>query len=169
MTMKAFLIILAMFALTALNSCGIYSFTGASLSPEIKTFTVKTFTNNASLVVPSLSENITEKLKDKFLREMNLKLVESDGDINFYGTVTDYRTAPSGISSTETAATSRLTITMKVRYENTKEPKNNFDATFSNYADFNSTVDFSAVEDELIEQIVEKLVQDIFNRSVNNW
>lgn len=167
--MKTFLIIFCLFILIGLNSCGIYSFTGASLSPEIKTFTVKTFTNNASLVVPSLSEKITEKLKDKFLREMNLKLVENDGDINFEGMVTDYRTAPSGIASNETAATTRLTITIKVRFDNTREPKNNFESTFSNYADFNSTVDFNSVEDELIGQIVEKLVQDIFNRSVNNW
>src|SRR5665647_1780391 len=84
-----------------LSSCHIYSFSGASLSTDIKNVSIKTFTNQASIVVPSLSEKITEKLKDKFLKEMNLKLVEDNGDLTFKGSVVDYRIAPSSISAND--------------------------------------------------------------------
>jgi hypothetical protein len=153
----------------SLQSCGIYSFTGASLPPEIKTFSIKTFSNQASLVVPSLAENMTEKLKDKFLKEMNLKLVDDNADLNFTGMITEYKTTPSGIISEDRAATTRLTITVQVKFENTRDAKASFETSFSNFAEFNSTLDFASVQNDLNDQIIEKLIQDIFNRSVNNW
>lgn len=166
--MKLFLKFFLLISITfSWSSCGIYSFTGASTTA--KTISVKTFSNNASLVVPSLAEKLTEKLKDKFMKELNLRLVEDNADISFSGAITDYKTAPSSIASDDRAATTRLTIAVKIKCDNSKEPKNSFESSFSNYADFNSNVDLSSVEDELIEQISEKLVQDIFNRAVNNW
>jgi hypothetical protein len=152
-----------------LSSCGIYSFSGASLSPDIKSVTIKTFTNQASIVVPSLSEKITEKLKDKFMKEMNLKLVDDNGDITFKGSVVDYKIAPASISSNEQSKTSRLTISVKVKFENSKDPKGDYESMFSSYMDFDSTKDLTQVENELIEGITDILVQDIFNKAVNNW
>lgn len=149
-------------------SCGIYSFTG-KFPPSIKTFSVKTFSNQSSLVVPSLSEKMTEKLKDKFLKEMNLKLVDDEADISFSGIITDYKTTPSAISSDDRAASTRLTITIQVKFENSQVPKDNYETSFSNFAEFNSTLDFSSVQDNLNDQIIEKLIQDIFNKAVNNW
>jgi hypothetical protein len=152
-----------------LESCGIYSLSGASVSPDVKTVYVKTFTNQSSIVVPSLAENMSEKLKDKFLKEMNLTLVDADGDLSFAGSVIDYRITPSSISSNDQAKTSRLIISVKVRFENTKEPKNNYETIFSSYMDFDSSKDLSQVEKELINNISDILVQDIFNKAVNNW
>jgi hypothetical protein len=155
--------------ISGFSSCGIFSFTGASLSSNIKTVSVKTFTNQASLVVPSLSQILTEKLKDKFIREMNLNLVEDNGDINFKGTVIDYRTQPSSITTNERTASTRLTISVRVKFENTKDTKQSFENTFSAYLDFDSSKNLSSIEDELINEISDMLVQDIFNKSVNNW
>ena len=103
------------------------------------------------------------------MKELNLRLVDDDADLSFSGIISDYKTAPASIASNDKAATTRLTITVKVKCENTKEPKNGFDASFSNYAEYNSDVDLVSVEDELNNQIIEKLVQDIFNKAVNNW
>lgn len=152
-----------------LFSCHIYSFSGASLSTDIKNVSIKTFTNQASIVVPSLSEKITEKLKDKFLKEMNLKLIEDNGDLTFKGSVVDYRIAPSSISANDQSKTTRLTISVKVKFENIKEPKLNYETVFSSYMDFDSSKDLSQVESDLIEGITDILVQDIFNKAVNNW
>ena len=162
-----FTIILAF--VTTNNSCGIYSFSGASLSPEVKTISISTFTNQASLVVPSLAETLTEKLKDKFLKELSLTLVDYDGDIEFKGAITDYRTVPTSIQSNDQAAMTRLTINVRVTYKNTIEPKQNYETIFSNYVDFDSSQDISSIEDELIEELTEMLIQDIFNKAVNNW
>lgn len=163
-------ILVLLFILTmSLFSCGIYSFSGASLSPEIKTVTIKTFTNQASIVFPSLSEKITEKLKDKFMKEMNLKLVDDNGDITFKGTIVDYKIMPSSIGAGDQSKTSRLTITVKAKFENSKEPKGDFESVFTSYMDFDSTKDLSQVENELVEGITDILVQDIFNKAVNNW
>jgi hypothetical protein len=164
-----YLFLLLTISSIGLSSCGIYSFSGASLSSDIKNVSIKTFTNQASIVVPSLAEKITEKLKDKFLREMNLKLVDDNGDLNFKGSITDYRVAPSSISSNEQSKTSRLTISVKVKFENIKEPKLNYEMVFSSYMDFDSTKDLSQVENDLIDGITDLLVQDIFNKAVNNW
>jgi hypothetical protein len=152
-----------------LSSCGIYSFSGASLSSDVKTVTIKTFTNQASIVLPSLSEKITEKLKDKFMKEMNLKLVDDNGDISFKGAVVDYKVAPSSIGANEQSKTSRLTISVKVKFENSKDRKADYETMFSSYMDFDSSKDLTQVESELVEGITDILVQDIFNKAVNNW
>jgi len=152
-----------------INSCGIYSFKGSTLSPDIKTFTVIPFTNQASIVVPSLSNTLTEKLKDKFISEMKLSHDDTKGDLIFKGVITQYKTGPASITSGEFAATTRLTISVKVTFENTINPDQDYEVTFSNYIDFDSSQDLSSIEDNLINELTDMLVQDIFNRAVNNW
>jgi hypothetical protein len=166
---KVWILVILLGLIPLFDSCGIYSFTGASLSPEIKTVSIIAFNNQASIVVPSLSETITEKLRDKFLREMNLSLVDNEGDIQFKGSIIDYRTAPSSLANTDQSRTSRLTITVKVKFDNNKDPKQNFESSFSAYLDYDNTRDLSSIESELIDGITDILVQDIFNRAVNNW
>lgn len=160
---------LSVCCLACLISCGIYSFKGGSLSKEIKTVSVELFSNKANLIVPSLAPTLTEKLKDKFLKEMNLYLVEENGDISFQGVITDYRTQPVSAKSSDVAATTRLTLTVKVTFRNSVEPQNNYDATFQSYVDFDAYTDLASVEDELIKELTDLIVQDIFNRAVNNW
>jgi outer membrane lipopolysaccharide assembly protein LptE/RlpB len=156
--------------LLAFTSCKVnYSFSGASVSPDIKTVSIQTFRNNASLAKPTLNQSLTESLKDIFTSQTSLGIVSRDGDLNFEGEITNYVTAPVAIQSNDQAARTRLTITVNVRFTNAKDEKQKFETTFSRYADFPSTQTLATVEDELIRQINEQLVQDIFNKAMINW
>jgi hypothetical protein len=156
--------------LTLLYSCtGGYSFTGADISADIKSFSVDNFENRAPLVQPTLSNTFTEALIDRFLSQTSLELVGSNGDLNFEGEITNYRVSPQAFTGDERAALNRLTISIRVKFTNTQEPTKSFDTSFSRYADFESTVSLSAVEEELIREIVDQITEDIFIRSVANW
>lgn len=150
-------------------ACGIYSFTGASISPEAETVSVAYFPNNAPMVQPTLSNTFTESLKDKFISQTNLDLLNDNGDLHFEGSITGYKVKPIAIQANETAAQNRLTISVKVAFTNAFDEENNFSKSFSRFADYSSTQDLSAIETELIEQIVGELTEDVFNKAVANW
>lgn len=160
----AFLFIIAFYG------CKItYSFSGASLSEEVKTISVQYFQNRASLVQPGLSQYITDELTDKCRAQTNKEFVSDFGDVNFEGEIVDYRTVPQTVSGNATAAINRFTIGVKVKFTNTFEPEYSFEQTFTRYEDYDSSADFSSVEQELSEKIVEQIIEDIFNRAFVNW
>lgn len=146
-----------------------YSMSGASVSPDVKTVTVKTFPNNATLIQPSLSQVLTEKLKDRILTGTALSFAVRDGDLLFDGAIMDYHTTPVAIGADERASLNRLTVIISVKFVNSKDEKQNFETTFSRYADYDSKLMLSAVERTLMEQICDQLVEDIFNKSLTNW
>ena len=146
-----------------------YSFSGASISPLAKTFSVQYFQNRAPIVQPGLSQNITDALIDKCKSQTSLKYINSIGDVNFEGEITDYNTKPLTVGADALAATNRFSITIKVKFTNAIDPSLNFEQTFSGYKDYNSNLDLSAVEKDLSDQIVEILVEDIFNQAFVNW
>ncbi len=143
--------------------------TGASISPEIKTINIKYFPKTAALGPSSLSQTFTEKLKDKFISQSNLSIVTSSGDLTLEGTITGFTVTPQAIQTNEVAAQNRLSIMVNVKFTNIKNEKQNFETTFTRYADYQSTVNLNSVEDELVRQINEQLVDDIFNKAVINW
>lgn len=152
-----------------LYGCGVYSFTGASIPPEARTISIQQFPNNAPLVQPMLSQLLTDALRDKFSAQTNLSQVPANGDLAFEGSITDYRTQPVAITSDDTPAMNRLTIAIRVTFTNRFDEKQNFDQSFSRYDDYDSSRALSEVEDQLMAEIIEALVQDVFNRSVVNW
>ena len=152
-----------------ISSCGIYSFNGASISKNTKTITIKYFTNNASTIQPTLSQVITEKLKDYFTQQTNLSINDNDGDLKFSGEITKYEIKPMAIQSNEVAGKNRLTIAVKVDFTNVYENEYNFSHIFSRYRDYESSQNFSEIEEILIEEISNELIEDIFNKSVVNW
>jgi len=145
------------------------SFTGASVDDNIKTCTVEIFENQAPLTNANFPRIITEALRDKFIRQTKLKLVNEGGDVNFRGTITMYSTSPVAVSGSETASLTRLTIGVAVEYVNTLDDKKNFTQSFTRYADFNATQNLNQVEDQLMTEISNQLVQDIFNRALLDW
>lgn len=151
------------------TSCGIYSFTGASISPEVKTISIKYFPNQAPLVQATLSQLFTDALKDKFVSQTTLTLIPKNGDLNIEGEITGYDTKPIAITGDQTAALNRLTIRIKVRFTNKFDETQNFDESFSRYEDYSSSENLSDVADILIEQINSYLIEDIFNKAVVNW
>ena len=153
----------------SLTSCGIYSFTGASIPTEAKTISVNYFNNKAATVQPSLSQVFTERLKDMFLEQTNLSLSENEGDLSFSGYISKYQIKPMAIKANETAGKNRLIIAVKVTYNNSLDAENNFEHTFSRYRDYDSTQNISDIENTLIEEITNELVEDVFNKAFVNW
>ena len=153
-----------------LPSCKVsYSFTGASISPSVKTVTIPYFPNNAGLVVPTLSRTVTDGLRDYFTSQTNLVQVDRGGDLVLDGSITQYFVQPVAIQGNETAAMNRLTITVSVKFTNKTDPKQNWESSFSRYQDYASSYNLSAVQEGLIAEITNQLVQDIFNKAVVNW
>ena len=152
------------------HSCGIYSFTGTSIQPDVKTITINYFEYKALKVNPSLSNQITEALKDKFTRLTKLEQVDIDGDLEIIGEVTGYDVKATAITANEQAAQNRLTVNVKITFIDRKYPENSFEnKSFSAYADFDAMQTLDAVESSLCEEIVEKLCEDMFNGTVANW
>ena len=159
-------------ALTAMiaHSCGIYSFTGTSIQPDVKTVTINYFEYQALKVNPSLSNDLTTALQDKFLKLTKLEQVDMDGDIEITGAVTGYDVKATAITANEQAAQNRLTVTVKISFVNRKYPEDDFEnKSFSGYADFDAMQSLDAVEASLCEEIIEKLCDDMFNATVAQW
>jgi hypothetical protein len=158
------------FLLFALSSCHVnYSMSGASIAPDVKTVAVKYFTKTASLGPATMSQNFTEKLKDKFLSQTSLAVIDKNAALTFEGTISGYSVAPIAIQTNEVAAQNRLMITVNVKFTNIKDEKQNFETTFSRYADYASNRNLTEVEETLISDIYTELVDDIFNKAVINW
>ena len=165
--MKKLLLCIAV-ALAAV-SCGIYSFTGTNIQPDVKTITIPLVEYKALRVNPSLSNQLTEALQDKFRKLTSLEQVDVDGDLELVCEVTGYDVKAVAVTAGEVAAQNRLTVTVKIEFSNRKYPEDDVSSSFSAYEDFDSSNSLDAVEGSLCETIVEKLVEDIFNATVAQW
>lgn len=161
----------ASLAILLLASCTIsYKFNGASINYNlVKTISVSDFPIRAALVYPPLADVFTNSLKDAYTQQTALQMVDANGDLQVEGEITGYDLTPQAVGTDAYATQTRLTITVKVRFTNTKEPQYDFDRTFSAYQDFSSTQMLTDVQDQLIETITDELVDLIFNATVANW
>lgn len=150
-----------------------YSFTGASISPDVKTVFVDYFRNRSKVINPTLSQTFTEKMKDKFVNETGLSMRNDQGDLEFSGEITGYDVRPLAVQKSETgrdfASQNRLTVTIKVVFVNNKDHDQDFNTSFSAYFDWDSSKQINQVETEAVQVIVDQLIEDIFNKSVANW
>lgn len=153
------------------SSCRVgYSFTGASVSPLVKTINIHNFPNNAALVIPTLSRDFTEQLRSYFETQTSLSIIEGNGDLDLDGAITGYNISPQAIQGNETAAMNRLTITVHVKFVNKIDDKQSFETDFSKYYDYASTPEPSPSQlAALIAVVNEQLVLEIFNKSLANW
>ncbi len=150
-------------------SCGAYSFTGGNTG-SAKTIQVDFFPNQAPLIEPALSQKFTQDLQDLFTRQTNLTLINSGGDLRFSGEITDYRITPMSATANQTAAQNRLTITVNVVFENKLEEKDDFEKRFSFYYDYGATQQLTGgILETALNDILERITQDIFNASVAKW
>lgn len=159
---------IVLLCIAPMSSCK-YSFTGASISPLVKSISVDYFRSYAQLAPPILEQTFTEALKDIFISQTNLKLIDAGGDLQFEGKIVGYQSIPIAVGVDQNANQERLTITVQVKYSNLIDPKNDFDKSFSRYQDYDANRSLSAVETELIRDINQQLVQSIFDASVSNW
>lgn len=145
------------------------SLTGGTVDARAKTVAISTFPNNAALVNPTLSQTFTTALKDKIQGQTPLTIVDRDGDYTIEGEITGYTVNPVAIQGNDTPAMNRLTITVRVRFYNRFDEKQNFDQSFSRYSDYYSSQNLSSVESGLVSDISEALTDDIFNKAFVNW
>ena len=157
-----------MFALV-LNACGIYKFNDTSIAPDVKSISVFNIENRAMKVNPTLSNTLTVALQDKYRKLTKLEMWEDGGDLQVSGQITSYDVTPTAVTSQEVAAQNRLTITVKINFVNNKHEEENFEKSFAAFQDYDSNNSLDAVEAQLVDEIVEILVEDIFNATVANW
>ena len=166
---KAIYLLLVSIAIFSFNSCGIYSFTGGNVG-DAKTLQIDFFRNEAPLVEPTLSQLFTQELQDLFTTQTNLTLVNNDGDLHFEGEIVGYNITPMSATSDLTASQNRLTVTINVRFTNKLVEEDDFEKRFSFYSDFDASEQLiGSVLDSALEEINERITQDIFNASVAKW
>ena len=157
-----------------LQSC--YSFTGSSLSPETKTIQIRDFPNNSALMNPNLAQQFSTDIQNRFLQRTTLKGATEAPDILIEGEITDYSISPTTISTAVNspggniqAAQNKLTITVKVHYENKIETDKSFDRTYSYEAEFSSDLDINSIEASQVKVVNERIINKVFNDIVANW
>jgi len=151
------------------TSCGVYSFTGTSLSPDIKTFTVQNFNTGVAGGPANLPIQVNEKLKEYFQRNTDLTLLPTGGDLILEGTLTGYDVLPVAPTANDQAGFNRLTVTVQIRFTNTLDETKDFDQSFSFYADFPQGQTLNQNESRLLPGILDQIVQNIFNKSAADW
>ncbi len=156
--------------------CGVYTFTGASISPDVKTISIGTFYNNATLGPANMSILFTEAIKDYYQQNTSLTLVDENGDLQLEGYIANYTITPVSATSSgsdsdvDFSSNSRITISVSCSYVNTKDDEFDFDKNFSFFVDYDqSTTDLTSEEEGFVEEIFDQIILDIFNASVANW
>lgn len=145
-----------------------YSFSGANTG-KLETCSVQYFPNRAAIVKPSMSQEFTDRLRDYCQRQSDLKIVSDLGQANFEGEITAYTTRPVAISGADRASLNRFSISIRVKYTNSLDPDLDFDETFTHYEDYESAKSLESVEGELSDLILDRIVEDIFNKAFVNW
>lgn len=164
-------LVLTLFLCSAfmLDSCKIYSFTGTTLSSDLKTITIQNIVMNTAGGPANLTLNFTEKLKEYYQRNTSLKLKPADGDLFLEGSITGYELTPVAATASDKAALNRLTIRVDIRFVNTKSEDDSFEKEFSFYQDFPQEQTLAQVESSLVPKILDQLVLNIFNDTAAQW
>lgn len=167
--MKYFSIIISVFILFILNSCSVYNFTGTG-KIDAKTFQVNFFQNNATLIEPGIERIFTQRLQNLIQNQTNLNLISSGGDLVYEGEITEYRIEPMTATADQQASQNRLTITINVRFINKNKEADDFEKRFSFYFDYNGTDQLIGSKlTAALDEIYERITQDIFNESLAKW
>jgi hypothetical protein len=167
--MKLKIKISAILTLFLLVSCNVkYNFTGTG-KINAKTFQVNYFQNNAEIVEVGIERTFTQKLQNTIQNQTNLELVPSGGDLLYEGEIVEYRITPMASNANQQSSQNRMTITINVRYSSKNSEDDNFEKRFSFFHDYDANLLPSAVLNEALEIIYERITQDIFNESLAKW
>ena len=151
------------------NSCGIYNFTGTG-KIDAKTFQVNFFRNNAPIVQPGIDRNFTQRLQNLIQNQTNLNLIASQGDLVYDGEITDFNVSPMAANAQQGTSQNRLTIAVNVRFSNRKKEKEDFEKTFSFFFDYPASAQLvGPTLDTALNEIFERITQDVFNESLAKW
>lgn len=153
----------------SLNGCGVYNFTGAK-PIDASTFQVNYFQNNAELIEPGIERTFTLELQEIIQNQTNLSLTNSGGDLIYEGEIIDYRISPMTATADQRAAQNRLTISVMVRFTNTRKEEDDFEKRYSFFYDYPATSQLvGGTLSTALETIFERITQDVFNDSLAKW
>ncbi|UOQ64449.1 LPS assembly lipoprotein LptE [Hymenobacter volaticus] len=158
----------------ALTGCSVYSFSGTNIDPAVKTISIATFQNTSNNGPSYLPQRFTEDFKDYFQRNTTIKQVPRDGDLQFEGEIIAFDYAPAAIqqqNGQDQAGVNRLTMQVRIKFTNTKDPKQDFEQTFQSNRDFPATQDIARINNDptAVRTITQNIITDAFNKSVANW
>lgn len=165
------LLIVTLCVIFAAPSCRIsYTLNGAALDYSVyKTVHVTEFPIRAALVYAPLQQTFENELLDYIQRNTRLQTTDGASDLELTGEITGYALTPQAVTEDAYASKTRLTITVRVKYTDNKNDKNNLDQSFSAYRDFDATEMLVDVQDQLCQEISKELVDLIFNATFGNW
>jgi len=165
------LVIFSLISIVLASSCAIsYKFNGASIDySKVRSIAIIDFTNQATLVYPPMVASFNETLKDSYTKQTRLALIKRNGDLQVEGEITGYSLTPLSIGSDSYAAETRLTMTVRVRFTNNTNAEEDFERSFSANRTFPSTSTLEEVQDQLVTEMIEEIVDNIYNATVANW
>lgn len=170
-TLKRTVYVLSCIFSLTLFSCSIsYKFNGSSIDyNKTKSISISDFPNTAELIYPPLSQEFTEALRDSYGKQTRLQLLKKGGDMHIEGEITGYQLTPMSISADTYSAETKLTMTIKVRFSNNKNPEDDFEKSYSSFQNFDSSRMLTDVQDELMKIMVAEIVDNIYNDTVAKW
>ena len=165
-TRKFFLFLVPCFIL--INSCGVYSFKDVTIPPDVKSIHIGYIENKARYVNPQLSPQLTDRLKQKINNQTRLSQIESGADWDVSAYVSSYDISTAAVSN-QKSSTNRLTVAVHIIFRDSKDEKKNYEADVTRNFDFDANTSFSSAEPALLQQILDSMPDDIFNRIFSNW
>ena len=163
-------IIASLIALVMLSCSISYKFNGSSIDyTKTKSISIADFPNTAELVYPPLSQQFSEALRDSYTKQTRLQLLTRGGDLHLEGEIVGYQLTPLAISADSYASQTKLTMTIKVRFSNNKNPEEDFEKSYSTFQTFDSSKLLTDVQDQLAKQMISDIVDNIYNDTVAKW
>lgn len=147
-----------------------YKFNGASINYDIiKTIRIENFPNRALYQWGPMESMFNNALSDIYANQTKLQQVNRGGDLVLSGEISAYDQVNKSISSDGFSSMMQLKMTVKVKFENAKNPAEDFERQFSATREFDATQQLNDVQEELVTQIIDEIVEQIFNATVANW
>lgn len=154
-----------------LTACTVsYKFSGSSINyDKVKTISVADFPIKAAYVYAPLGTRFNEELKDIYIRQTRLEMVNRDADLEVEGEITGYNQYNQAVTADGYSSETKVTLTVNVRFVNNTNHEEDFEQQFSAFRTYDSTLMLTAVQDQLIAEMVKEITDQIFNETVANW
>lgn len=165
------MLVLCCLTLIFFTGCSIsYKFNGANINYQTThSISIADFPNNAPMVNPTLSNSLSEGIRDLFQRQTRLQILRKGGDLELEGEIVGYDITQGAIAANSYASESKLTIRVQVRFTNNVNPEDSFDKTYSAYQTFDASRMLTDVQDELCAIIITEIAENIYNDTVAKW
>lgn len=164
-------VMVALASVLLMQGCTVsYKLNGASIDYNtIKTITLETFSNRAAYQWAPMAPMFNNTLSDRYNSQTKLRQVKRDGDLVISGEIVSYDQTNKSISADGYSSMVQLKMTVKVKFTNNKQHNDDFDKTFTANREYDSSQQLSAVQEELVQQMIDDIVDQVFNATVANW